>query len=67
MTPHYKDGFIEGIHYTMDGSRVVFTALFHIQRGSCCGNGCKNCPYDPQHKKGNVVMSKEFLKFKNKD
>ena len=47
----------------MDGTRVVFTALFHIQRGSCCGNGCKHCPYNPKHKKGNVVLSKESLKF----
>jgi 2-iminoacetate synthase ThiH len=53
----------EGVHYYMDGTRVVFTALFHIQRGSCCGNGCKHCPYDPKHKKGRVVLSKESLKF----
>jgi 2-iminoacetate synthase ThiH len=55
--------FIEGVHYYMDGTRVVFTALFHIQRGSCCANGCKHCPYDPKHKKGRVVLSKESLKF----
>jgi 2-iminoacetate synthase ThiH len=47
----------------MDGTRVVFTALSHIQRGSCCANGCKHCPYDPKHKKGRVVLSKESLKF----
>jgi len=47
----------------MDGERVVFTTLFHIQRGQCCGNGCKHCPYDPKYKKGNVVVAKEFLKF----
>lgn len=47
----------------MDGERVVFTALFHIQRGSCCGNGCRHCPYDPKHKKGRVVLAKESLKF----
>lgn len=49
---HYKDGFLKDVHYYMDGNRVVFTALFHIQRGQCCGNGCKHCPYDPKHKKG---------------
>jgi 2-iminoacetate synthase ThiH len=47
----------------MDGERVVFTALFHIQRGQCCGNGCRHCPYDPKHKKGRVVLAKEKLKF----
>ena len=52
----------QGIHYYMEGERVIFTALFHIQRGSCCGNGCRHCPYDPKHKKGKVVLSKESLK-----
>ena len=53
----------EGIHYYMDGERVVFTALFHIQRGQCCGSGCRHCPYDPKYKKGRVVVAKESLKF----
>lgn len=55
--------FIEGVHYYMDGTRVVFTALSHIQRGSCCGTGCRHCPYDLKHTKGTVVLAKEKLKF----
>ncbi len=55
----------ENIHYYKLGDRVVFTALFHIQRGSCCGNGCKHCPYDPKYKKGNVVLAEKFIKFTN--
>ncbi|MCK6604997.1 MAG: DUF5522 domain-containing protein [Ignavibacteriaceae bacterium] len=23
----------------------VFTAGFHLQRGSCCKSGCRHCPY----------------------
>ena len=53
--------FIEGTHYYMEGERVVFTALFHIQRGQCCGNGCKHCPYDPKHIKGNIDINKKYL------
>ena len=45
----------------MEGERVVFTALFHIQRGQCCGNGCKHCPYDPKHIKGNIDINKKYL------
>ena len=56
---------IENIHYYKLGDRVVFTALFHIERGSCCGNGCKHCPYDPKHQKGRVVLSEKFIKFTN--
>jgi len=24
----------------------VFTSLAHKERGKCCGNGCRHCPYD---------------------
>ena len=57
--------YVEGIHYYMEGERVIFTALFHIQRGQCCGNGCRHCPYDPKHKKGKVVLSEKFSKFQD--
>ena len=77
MKHHYKTkqhvqevpvkSYKKGIHYYMDGERVVFTALFHIQRGQCCGNGCRHCPYDPKHKKGKVVLSEKFSKFQDMD
>lgn len=49
-------------YYMIDGDRVVFTALFHIQRGYCCGNKCRHCPYSPKHVKGNKILSKEHIK-----
>jgi hypothetical protein len=24
----------------------VFTALEHWERGTCCGSGCRHCPYE---------------------
>ena len=51
----------EGIHYYMEGERVIFTAHFHIARGQCCGNGCRHCPFDPKHKKGTIFINKKFL------
>lgn len=24
-------------------------ASFLLERGFCCGNGCRNCPYVPRH------------------
>ena len=24
---------------------TVFTEIFHLQRGTCCGNQCRHCPY----------------------
>ena len=53
--------FIKDIHYYMDDTRVVFTALYHIQRGDCCGNKCKHCPFDPQYEKGNTKIQDKFL------
>jgi len=61
-----KHEFIKDIHYYMEGTRVVFTALYHIQRGECCGNKCLHCPYEPKGKKGNVVLAEEFLNLKDK-
>jgi hypothetical protein len=25
---------------------LTFTAKYLLERGYCCGNGCKNCPYE---------------------
>ena len=36
---------IEGIDYVIEGGRWVFTAQFLRERGYCCENGCRNCPY----------------------
>lgn len=37
----------EGIDYYIDENGLfVFTASFHLDRGYCCGRGCKHCPYD---------------------
>ena len=45
----------------MEGERVIFTALFHIERGQCCGNGCRHCPYEPKHKKGTINVQDNYL------
>jgi len=37
--------FIKDVHYYMDGDMVVFTEEYHLQRGKCCNNNCKHCPY----------------------
>lgn len=50
------------IDYYKDGDRVVFTALFHVKRGFCCGNKCRHCPYTPKYIKNNTTMDIEILK-----
>lgn len=56
--------FTKDIHYYLEGERVVFTALFHLERGQCCGSGCRHCPYSPKHKKGNQIVNEKFASLK---
>ncbi|UOA10391.1 MULTISPECIES: DUF5522 domain-containing protein [Methylobacter] len=36
---------IQGIDYLNENNKMVFTKWYHLKRGSCCENACKNCPY----------------------
>ena len=31
--------------FYFEGPNMVFTAAYHLKRGSCCGSGCRHCPY----------------------
>ena len=33
-------------YYINEEGLLVFTAKAHLDRGYCCGRGCKHCPYD---------------------
>jgi hypothetical protein len=35
----------EDFYYNEDGL-FVFTEKYHLDKGICCGNGCKHCPYN---------------------
>lgn len=40
-----KASFIEHLDFTKEAGYTVFSAWYHLKRGNCCGNGCKNCPF----------------------
>lgn len=42
--------------YYLENGKVVFTPLYHAQRGYCCGNKCRHCPYEPKFEKGNTIL-----------
>lgn len=47
---------IEGLHYYInEEGEFVFTRQYHIEKGYCCGFGCKHCPYNHE----NVPVSKK--------
>ncbi|MGA2649780.1 MAG: DUF5522 domain-containing protein [Terracidiphilus sp.] len=36
---------LESEDYYFEGELMVFTAAYHLKRGSCCKSGCRHCPY----------------------
>jgi len=55
----------EGIDFYYDDSGLmVFTQKYHLERGYCCGNGCRHCPYDymnvADEKKRNLLQQKKL-------
>ena len=42
-------------YYDTNGYRVM-TESYHRRRGTCCGNGCRHCPYTPKHQKGEKTL-----------
>ena len=47
VASHYRtqDQLLEGIDYTIENSLFIFSKWYHLKRGNCCSNGCRNCPY----------------------
>ena len=37
--------FVEGKDYYFEDGMMVLTARFLLNRGYCCKNGCRHCPY----------------------
>lgn len=58
---------IEGtdFYYNEQGF-IVLTELYHLQKGTCCGNGCRHCPYDyddvPDPKRSELLANRQVLK-----
>ena len=44
--------------FYLEDDRVVFTAAYHIRRGTCCGSGCRHCPFDPPHVADGMRLSR---------
>jgi len=56
--------FIENIHYYLnEQGLIVFTERYLRERGYCCGNGCKHCPYEfinvPEPKRSELIKKRQ--------
>lgn len=59
----------EGEDYYLDkNGLLVFTERYLLQRGTCCGNGCRHCPYDyknvPEPTRSKLLSLREDAKNK---
>lgn len=56
---HYKE-FVKPKFQPKDfyweGGVMVMTEEYHKRRGSCCGSGCRHCPYSPPYVKLNKTL-----------
>lgn len=43
--------------FYLEGGLLVSTAACHLKRGSCCGSGCRHCPYEPRHTAGSRTVA----------
>lgn len=42
-----KKKLVEGVDfYYGENGYMVLTAAYHLEKGVCCGNGCRHCPYN---------------------
>jgi len=49
--PKQAPKLVEGLDYYFEKGLMVLTAHFLRERGYCCGNGCRHCPYEGDEKK----------------
>ena len=45
--------------YYFENGFLVFTAAYHLKRGSCCGSGCRHCPFEPSHVLGTKTVRQQ--------
>jgi hypothetical protein len=38
--------------YYIENGYTVFTGAYHLKRGTCCGSGCRHCPWNHENVSG---------------
>ncbi len=38
--------FVEGVDFYFEDSLMVLTRRYLVNRGHCCENSCRHCPYE---------------------
>lgn len=49
--------------YYIENGYLVFTEKYHLEKGYCCGNGCRHCPYNyesvPEPRKSELLKIRQ--------
>lgn len=50
--------------YYSEMGYIVLTAKYHLEKGNCCGNGCRHCPYDfinvPEPRRSELLAARPY-------
>ncbi len=53
----------EGVDFYYENGLMVLTEKYHLDKGYCCSNGCRHCPYDyeavPEPRKSELLAKRE--------
>ena len=49
--------FVEGLDFYFEDGLMVLTRRYLLERGYCCSNSCRHCPYDSEEKDLKLVGS----------
>ena len=44
--PAKATSLVEGLDFYFEDGLMVLTRHYLLNRGYCCSNGCRHCPYD---------------------
>ncbi|MBY0534750.1 MAG: hypothetical protein K2P88_02785 [Chitinophagaceae bacterium] len=58
-----KENLVEGVDfYFSPEGYVVLTEKYHLDKGYCCGYGCRHCPYQyenvPEPRRSELLQNK---------
>jgi len=56
---------MEDYYEDSETGNMIFTEKYLIEQETCCGTGCKHCPYDPSDNYNNDIIKEEFKYLKN--
>lgn len=52
--------FEQGIDYYLENGQIIMTESYLVRKKSCCGSGCRHCPFERPHTKGSTELKKHL-------